>query len=86
MSACLEDPAVATELEKVNLIPIPKKGSTKEYADHWATILISRATEVMLKILHAKLQHYASQELQMFKLGLEKEEDLEINLPTFTEL
>ena len=40
----------------------------------------------MLKILHAGLQHYVNQEFQVSKLGLEKEEELEIKLPTFTEL
>ena len=34
MSANLEDPAVATGLEKSILIPIPK-GSTTECANHW---------------------------------------------------
>ena len=68
------------------LIPIPKKGSIKECANHWTTALISHASEVMLKILHARLQYYANQELQMSKLGLEKEEELEIKLPTFAGL
>ena len=40
----------------------------------------------MLKIFHGKLQHYANQELQMSKLGLEKEEEPEIDLPTLTGL
>ena len=34
MSANLEDPAVATVLVKVNLTPIPKKGSTKQCSNH----------------------------------------------------
>ena len=40
------------------LIPIPKKGSTKECANHWTTALTSHAIKVMLvsKILHARLQ------------------------------
>ena len=63
MLANLEDPAVATGLEKVNLIPIPKKGSTKECANHQTIAFISHASKVMLKILHARLQHYANQEL-----------------------
>ena len=42
------------------LIPIPKKGRTKECANHWTTALISHASEVMLKILHARLQHYGN--------------------------
>ena len=45
------------------LIPIPKKGSTTECANHQASVLISHDSKVMLKILHAKVQHYANQEL-----------------------
>ena len=36
------------------LIPVPKKGSTKEYANHWTIALISHTSKVMLKILHAR--------------------------------
>ena len=43
------------------LIPVPKKGSTKECATHWTVSLISHASKVMLKILHARLQHYMNQ-------------------------
>ena len=39
MSANLEDPAVVTRLEKISFIPIPKKGSTKEYSNHWTIAL-----------------------------------------------
>ena len=39
------------------LIPVPKKGSTKERANHQTIALISHASKVMLKILHARLQH-----------------------------
>ena len=45
------------------LIPIPKKVSSKECANHQTIALISHASKVMLKILHARLQHYANQEL-----------------------
>ena len=45
------------------LIPISKKGGTKECANHQTTALLSHASKVMLKILHARLQHYAHQEL-----------------------
>ena len=62
MSANLEDPAVATGLEKVNSHPNPKKGRTKECANHQTTALISHASKVMLKILHARLQHYVNLE------------------------
>ena len=45
------------------LIPVPKKGSTKECANHQTVALISHASKVMLKILHASLQHYVNHEL-----------------------
>ena len=45
--------------------------------------LISHASKVMLKILQARLQQYVNQDFQMFKLDLEKAEELEIKLPTF---
>ena len=34
MSAHLEDPAVAVELEKAVFIPIPKKGNAKECSNY----------------------------------------------------
>ena len=54
------------------VIPIPKKGSTKECADHQTLAVISHASEVMLKILHARLQYYANQELPDVKAGFRK--------------
>ena len=62
-------------------IPIPKKGSAKECPNYCTAALISHASEIMLKILHARLQQYMNQELKMFKLDLEKAEELEIKLP-----
>ena len=44
-------------------IPIPEKCSTKECANHQTVALISHASKGMLKIAHARLQHYANQEL-----------------------
>ena len=38
----------------------------------------------MLKILQARLQQYMNREFQMFKLVLEKAEEPEIKLPTYT--
>ena len=58
MSANLENPAVATELERLILIPIPKKANTKERSNHETIALISHASKVILKILHARLQDY----------------------------
>ena len=44
-------------------MPIPKRDSTKECANHWTIALFSHASKVMLKILHARFQHYVSQEI-----------------------
>ena len=65
-------------------IPIPKKGNAKECSNYRTISLISHASKVMLKILQARLQQYMNN-LQMFKLVLEKAEKQEIKLPTFPE-
>ena len=44
-------------------IPIPKKGSAKEFSNYWTIVPISHASKVMLKILQARLQQYVHQEL-----------------------
>ena len=57
------------------LIPTPKKGSTKEGAEHTGQLhssLISHASKVMLKILHARLQHYVNQDLPDVQAGFRK--------------
>ena len=41
----------------------PRRVVPEKYANHWTIALISHASKVMLKILHARLQHYANQEL-----------------------
>ena len=63
MPANLEDPAVAQDWKRSILTPIPKKGNTKECANHWTIALIPQASKVMLKILHARLQYSVNQEL-----------------------
>ena len=55
MPANLENSAVATGLEKLVFIPIPKKGSVKECSNYH--------TPVLIKILQARLQQYMNQEL-----------------------
>ena len=63
-------------------ILIPKKSNAKE-CSHYSTIaLISHTSKVMLKILQARLQQYVHINFQMFKLVLEKAEELEIKLPS----
>ena len=44
--------------ERSILIPIPKKDSTKECANHQTVAHLTHASKFMLKILHARLQHY----------------------------
>ena len=63
MPANLENWAVATGLEKVSFIPIPKKGNAKECSDYHTIVLISHASKILLKILQAKLQQYVNCEL-----------------------
>ena len=73
MSANLEDPYVATGLEKVSPHPNSKKGSTKECTNHWTVTYISHASKVMLKVLHARLQYYMIQELLDIQAGFRKD-------------
>ena len=82
MPANLKNSAVATGLEKVSFVPIPKKGNAKECSNYHRIALISHASKVMLKILQARLQQYMNCEFQRFKLVLEKAEEPEIKLPT----
>ena len=51
---------------------IPKTGSINECANHWTDALIFHGSKVMLKILHAKLQHYVNQELPDIQAGFRK--------------
>ena len=72
MTANLEDPAVATGLEKSILIPIPKKGSTKERSKHQTTAPISHSRKVTLKILNARIQYSVNQEFPDIQAGFRK--------------
>jgi len=80
MPANLENSAVATGLEKVSFHPNSKD---KQCQRMFTIALISYASKIMFKILQARLQQYVNCELQMFKLDLEKAEELEIKLPTY---
>ena len=70
------------DLKRSIFIPIPKKGNARQCSDYCTIALISHASKVMLKILQARLQQYVNNELQMFKMILEKAEEPEIKLPT----
>ena len=72
MLANLENSAVATGLEKVSFIPIPKKSNTKECSNYSTVALISHASKVMLKILQARLQQYMNHELPDVQAGFRK--------------
>ena len=53
-------------------IPIPKKGNAKEGSNYHTTALISDASNVMLKILQARLQQYMNHELPDVQAGFQK--------------
>ena len=72
MSANWENSAVATGLEKISFIPIPKKGNAKECSNYCTVALISHASKVMLKILQARLQQYVNRKLPNVQPGLRK--------------
>ena len=72
MPANLENSAVATGLEKVSFHPVPKKGNVKECSNYRTIALISHASKVMLKILHAGLQQYVNCEFPDVQAGFRK--------------
>ena len=53
-------------------ITIPKKGNTKECSNYHTIVLISHASQVMLKIIQVRLQKYVNQELPDFQGGFSK--------------
>ena len=58
------------------------KGNAKKCSNYPTVALISHASQVMLKILQARLSNTQTMNFQMFKLVLEKAEEPEIKLPT----
>ena len=70
--------------ERSVFIPIPKKDNVKECSNYCTIAFLSRASEVMLKILQARLHNTWTVNFLMFKLVLEKAEEPEIILPTST--
>ena len=57
MLANLENSAVAIGLKRSVFIPVPKKGSAKEYSNYCTLALISHDSKVMLKVLQATLSN-----------------------------
>ena len=82
MPANLENSAVATGLENVSFIPIPKKGNAKECSNYRTIALISHASKIMVKILQARLKQSVNCELPDVQADLEKAEEPEIKLQT----
>ena len=74
MPANLEKSALATGLEVVVFILVPKKGNAKECSNYHTVALISHATKVMLKILQARFQQLVIQQLPV-QLDLEKAQE-----------
>ena len=68
MPANLENSAVATGLEKVSFHSSPKE-SAKECSNYHTVALISHTSQVMLKILQARLQQYVNHELPDVQAG-----------------
>ena len=50
-------------------ISIPKKGNAKEWSNYCTIALMSHASQVMLKILQARLQQYMNRELPDVQAG-----------------
>ena len=72
MPANLENSAVAKDWKRSVFIPIPKRGNAKECSNSRTVALISHASEVMLKILQARLQQYVNCELPDVQAGFRK--------------
>ena len=63
-------------------IPIPKKGNAKECSNYCTIVFISQASKVMLKFFKLGFNSMRTENLQMYKLDLEKAEGPEIKLLT----
>ena len=72
MSANLENSVVATGLEKVSLIPAPKKYNATECSNYCTIAFILHAINVMFKILQARFQQYRNHELPDVQTGFRK--------------
>ena len=72
MAANLENSAVVTGLEKVSFHSNPKERQSQRMLNYHTIALISHASEVMLKILQARLQQYMNHELSNVQAGFRK--------------
>ena len=72
MSANLENQQWLQDWKRSVFIPIPKKGNAKEWSKYLTIALISHASKIMLKIIHARLQQYMKHELPDVQVGFRK--------------
>ena len=72
MPANLENPAVATGLEKVSFHSNPKESQCQRMLKLPPIALISHTSKVMLKILQDRLQQYVNCELPDVQAGFRK--------------
>ena len=72
MPANFENSAVATGLEKVSFIPIPKKDNAEDCPNYRTSALISQASKVILKILQGRLQQHVNHEFPDVQAGFRK--------------
>ena len=72
MPANLENPTVATGLEKVNFHYNPKEGQCQRMFKLPHHSLIAHADKVILQIFQAKLQQYVNQEFLYVQAGFRK--------------
>ena len=72
MPANLENSAVAIGLEKVSFSSNPKERQDIECSNYHTIALISHISNVMLKILQARLQQYVNCELPDVQAGFRK--------------
>ena len=76
--------ASVTRVSGLSMMCCHSMGSAKERSKYWTVVLASHASEIMLKILEARLHHSIwIKKFQVYKLGLEKAEMAEIEWQTF---
>ena len=75
---------MATGLEKVSFHSNPKERQCEECSNYRTIVLISDASQVMLKILKARLQQYVNHELPDAQAGFREGREPEIKLPIST--
>ena len=72
MPANLENPVVATGLEKVSFHSSPLESNAKECSDYCTIALFSHASKVMLKILQVRFQQYMNHGLPDVQAGFRR--------------